>query len=224
MNGILVIDKPGGMTSHDVVSRVRRSLNMKRVGHAGTLDPMATGVLVCLVGKSTKLFDKFVGFDKVYRATMVLGTVTDSADTAGKVLEEHPYGDITREEVEEVLQSFRGEIDQVPPMVSAVKHKGRKLYELARKGITVKREPKRICIHELRMETFALPEVRLYVACSKGTYIRQLAHDIGERLGCGACISQIQRLRVGDFSLDEAISLEEIHESHLRHWQSPADV
>jgi len=224
MEGILVIDKPSGYTSHDVVAVARRSLNFKKIGHAGTLDPMATGVLVCLVGRSTKLFNKFVAFDKIYRATMVLGTVTDSADTQGKILEENTFDHITQKDVEDVLKEFIGEIDQVPPMVSAVKIKGKKLYELARKGIVVERAPKRIRIDEMRIEDFSLPEVKIYVVCSKGTYIRQLAHDIGAKLGCGACISQIQRVAVGHYHLDEAISIEELHESHLRNWESPKNI
>ena len=224
MEGILVIDKPDGMTSHDVVAKVRRSLKVKKVGHAGTLDPMATGVLVCLVGKATKLFDQFVAFDKVYRATMILGLVTDSADTQGEVISKKEFHAVTQQQLEDVLQEFRGELEQVPPMYSAVKHKGKKLYELARQGIVVEREAKPIRIDELRIERFTPPEVDIYVACSKGTYIRQLAHDIGERLGCGACISRIQRVAVGKYTLDEAVTLEEIHESHIRNWENPTAV
>ena len=220
MEGILVVHKPEGITSHDVVARARRSLNFKKIGHAGTLDPMATGVLVCLVGKSTKLFDQFMTFDKVYRSTMILGQVTDTADTQGQTLSQKPYDDVTQEQVESVMADFRGSILQVPPMFSAVKHKGKKLYEYARQGLTVEREPKPIRIDELRIENFQLPTIDIYVACSKGTYIRQLAHDIGEQLGCGACVSRIERVSVGPYTLDEAISLEDIHESHLRHWQS----
>jgi len=219
LNGIFIINKPSGITSHDVVDRIRKKFGMKRVGHAGTLDPLATGVLVILVGKSTKLFDKFVGFDKAYRATFILGTRTDSADIQGKIIEQLPYETITPKQVESVFSQFMGEINQVPPMVSAVKKNGKKLYELARKGITVEREPRGVRIDHLELKQFNPPNVKFYLECSKGTYVRQLADDVGEVLGCGACISQIERTKVGAFSLEEAVTLEECNESHLRDWQ-----
>lgn len=216
--GILVIDKPDGITSHDVVARVRKRFKMKKVGHAGTLDPLATGVLVVLLGKATKLSNKFTAFDKAYRATMVLGTKTTTADMQGEIIDQRPYEHITAEQISEVLKNFRGEIDQIPPMFSAVKHKGRKLYELARKGIEVEREPRRISIHKLLVHDIRLPEIKFYVECSKGTYIRQLAADVGEALGCGACISQIQRTKVGRFILEDAVTLEDMNEDSIRHW------
>ncbi len=219
MEGILVVNKPDGMTSHDVVAIVRRTFKMKRVGHAGTLDPLATGVLVVLIGKATKLFDKFVGFDKAYIATLKLGTVTDSADIQGKVLDQRPYEHITEEQIKDAFSKFSGDMEQLPPMVSAVKMGGKKLYELARKGITVERKPRAITIHELKILDITFPEVKFYLDCSKGTYVRQLAHDIGEALGCGACITQIQRTKVGDFTIDEAVTLEDMRESHIRNWQ-----
>lgn len=219
MEGILVVNKPKGITSHDVVDRVRRRFKMKRVGHAGTLDPLATGVLVILIGKSTKLFDKFVGFDKAYRATLVLGTVTDSADTQGKILSEKSYEHITRSQVEEVFKRFVGEGEQIPPMVSAVKVGGKKLYELARKGLVVEREPRKIRIDRLEVEGMDAPYVKFFMACSKGTYVRQLAHDVGEVLGCGACISQIERVNVGKYSINDSVLIEDINESHIRHWE-----
>jgi len=219
VEGILIVNKPGGMTSHDVVARVRRKFKIRRVGHAGTLDPLATGVLVVLVGKATKLFAKFVTFDKAYRATLVLGTATTSADTEGKITEQKPYDHVTRGQVEEVFAQFLGETEQVPPMVSAVKKAGRKLYQLARKGLVVEREPRPIRIDRLEIEAFDSPEVRFYLECSKGTYVRQLAEDAGNLLGCGACISQIQRTKVGRFTIDEAVTIEDLHESHLRRWE-----
>ncbi len=219
MEGILVIDKPEGITSHDVVARVRRHFNMKRVGHAGTLDPLATGVLVILLGKSTKLFEKFVAFDKAYRSTLLLGTVTDSADIQGKILSEKPFDHISRRQVEEVFTQFLGEGEQIPPMVSAVKIKGKKLYELARKGIVIDRPARQIRIDRLDCEEMTSPYVKFYMACSKGTYVRQLAHDVGEKLGCGACISQIQRVNVGKYSLNDAVTIEEMNESHIRNWE-----
>ena len=218
LEGILVINKPQGMTSHAVVARVRRILGIKKVGHAGTLDPLATGVLVVLVGRSTKLFEKFVAFDKAYRATFLLGKKTDSADIEGKVLVERPYDQVDRSRVEEAFVRFTGVIQQVPPMVSAVKKGGRKLYELARQGVEVPREPREVRIDQLTLRRFEPPEVEFYVECSKGTYVRQIADDVGEALGCGACISQIERTKVGPFTLDKAIDLQDCHERHLRHW------
>jgi len=218
-DGIIVVDKPGGMTSHDVVACVRKKLKMRRIGHAGTLDPLATGVLVLLLGRKTKLFNKFVTFDKAYRATMILGTETTSADTHGKILKQSDYKQITKAQVEEAFGRFRGDLEQVPPMVSAVKIKGKKLYQLARAGIEVKREARKIRINTLVLESFDLPEVKFYLECTKGTYVRQLAEDIGKHLGCGACISQIQRTKVGEFCLKDSVSLKDIDESHIRNWQ-----
>lgn len=218
MEGIVVVNKPDGLTSHDVVARIRRKLKTRRVGHAGTLDPLATGVLVVLLGKATKLFDKFVSFDKAYRATLKLGTKTDSADIQGKVLEEKSFTHITPTQIQEAFQRFEGEIEQVPPMVSAVKVKGKKLYEMARAGIQVERRPRSIVIKTLHVEEINFPYVKFYLECSKGTYVRQLAEDIGDVLGCGACITQIQRTRVGRFSIEEAVSLEELNESHIQRW------
>ena len=216
--GIIIVNKPDGITSHDVVEQVRHKFKMRRVGHAGTLDPMATGVLVILLGKATQLFNKFVNFDKAYRAELILGTSTDSSDIRGKVLKQDPYEHITARQIEEAFARFLGEIQQVPPMVSAVKVKGKKLYELARRGIQIERQARLIKIHSLKIEGINLPRVKFYVECSKGTYVRQLAYDIGEVLGCGACISRIERTKVGSFSIEEAVNLEDLNESHVRHW------
>ena len=218
MNGIVVIDKPNGITSHDVVDRIRKKFSMKRVGHAGTLDPLATGVLVLLLGKATKLFEKFVAFDKAYRATMILGTKTVSADTQGEVIEKKDWEYITKEKIEEVFEKFRGDIEQLPPMVSAVKVGGKKLYELARKGIKVERQPRSVRIDKLEIEEIDFPNVKFYMECSKGTYVRQLADDIGDVLGCGACISQIQRTKVGPFNIEEAVTIEDLNEDNIRDW------
>lgn len=217
--GIIVVNKPDGLTSHDVVARVRHKLKIRRVGHAGTLDPMATGVLILLIGKATKLFNKFVALDKAYRATLILGMTTDSSDICGKILKQNSCENITSRQIEQAFIQFVGEIDQVPPMVSAVKIKGKKLYELARKGIEIERAARRIKIYSLKIEAIDMPEVKFSVECSKGTYVRQLAHDIGDVLGCGACISKIERTKVGAFSIDEAVKLEDLNESHIRHWQ-----
>ena len=219
-DGIVVINKPNGVTSHDVVESVRRCFKMSRVGHAGTLDPLATGVLVMLLGNSTKLFDKFVGFDKAYQATLVLGTATTTADTQGKVIEQKPFEHITKQQILDILKTFLGETQQIPPMVSALKVKGKKLYELARKGIEVKREPRLIKIHRLDLLEFNPPHVKFYLECSKGTYVRQLAEDVGKILGCGACICQIERTKVGDFSIDQAVKIEDLNESLIRRWSN----
>ena len=220
MEGIIVVDKPSGMTSHDVVARVRRCLNTRRVGHAGTLDPLATGVLIILVGNSTKLFDKFVGFDKAYQATMQLGLKTHSADIQGQTLEERPFAGIDQKDVEKAFLKFTGDIEQVPPMVSAVKHKGERLYKLARKGLTVERPARKVRIDVLQVLDFSSPFVKFFLDCSKGTYVRQVAEDVGEVLGCGACITEIRRTKVGPFGIEAAVKLEELNESHLKRWPS----
>lgn len=219
MQGILLINKPAGITSHDVVAKIRKKFSIKKVGHAGTLDPLATGLLIILLGKSTRLFDKFVGFDKAYRATLILGTTTVSADTQGEVLSQKPFDHIKEQQVIDAFKHFTGEIDQLPPMVSAVRHKGKKLYELARKGITVERTPRRITIHKLEIEKFDLPKVQFYLECSKGTYVRQIASDVGDFLHCGACICQIERTKIGDFSIEQSVNIEDVNESHIRDWQ-----
>ena len=219
MKGIIVVNKPNGITSHDVVSEVRRKLHIRRVGHAGTLDPLATGVLIILVGQSTKLFQKFVEFDKAYRATLILGTSTNSADIQGKIIQQLPYQHIELSQIEDTFKKFKGEIQQIPPMVSAVKIKGTKLYHLARKGIEIKRNSRTVKIHCLKLINIQLPEVEFYLECSRGMYVRQLAEDIGKELGCGACISKIERIKVGQFHINDAIKIEDINESHIRHWE-----
>ena len=220
MEGFVVINKPNGITSHQVVQKVRRRFSMKRVGHAGTLDPMATGVLIMLLGKSTKLFNDFVGFKKEYRATLILGVKTTTADTQGETVLERRYENITNKNIEDAFNKFKGEIEQVPPMYSAVKFKGKKLYELARKGIVVQRAARKVMINSLNIEEIKLPEIKFNLECSKGTYVRQLAEDIGEVLGCGACISRIERTKVGSFRIEDAINIEELDESHIQHWSN----
>ena len=212
LNGILVIDKPSGITSHDVVDAVRRKLKMKQVGHAGTLDPLATGVLVILLGQATKLFNKFSAFDKAYAATITLGIKTDTADICGNVIDQKPYDSVTEAQVKEIFKSFLGEIKQIPPMVSALKHKGKRLYQLARKGVEVEREARHVKIYSLELLEFALPKVKLSLECSKGTYVRKIAEDVGELLGCGGCISQIHRTKVGPFNIEQAVRLETFSE------------
>ena len=224
MEGIVVVNKPPGMTSHDVVHRVRKIFNMRRVGHAGTLDPLATGVLVVLLGKATKLFNRFVEFDKAYRATLRLGTRTTTADIMGKVLEQKPFAHVTRAQVEKIFTQFIGEQEQMPPMVSALKFQGRRLYALAREGKEVARTPRKIRIMELKILDFSNPEVQFFMECTKGTYVRKFAEDAGELLGCGACISQIERTKVGPFTIEQSVALENLNESYLRRWPDQAAV
>jgi tRNA pseudouridine55 synthase len=216
INGVLIVNKPQGLTSHDVVAAIRRKFGIRRVGHAGTLDPLATGVLVLLIGTTTKLFNKFQSLDKAYRATLQLGTATHTADIHGKILCERPYAHITKDQLARVIEEFVGEIEQIPPMVSAVKVGGKRLYKLARQGIEVKRRPRKVTINALRLLHFEAPHVEFYLECSKGTYVRQLAHDIGERLGCGACITQIERIKVGTFGIEDAVNLAEVKENDVR--------
>ena len=216
LNGILIVDKPMDVTSHDVVDVVRRKFNMRQVGHAGTLDPLATGVLIILLGRATKLFNKFSSCDKAYTATMTLGLVTDTADIRGKILQQKTCGDIRADQVKEVFGKFLGGIDQVPPMVSALKHKGKRLYQLAREGIEVKREARRVTIYSLQLLKFQPPDVQFSVECSKGTYVRKIAEDVGNVLGCGACISQIHRTKVGSFGIDQAVKLENLCEGNVQ--------
>jgi len=217
--GILIIDKPSGVTSHDIVDIVRKKINIKQVGHSGTLDPLATGVLVLLVGKATKLFSKFVNFDKEYEATLMLGIVTSTGDSQGKILSKNDFSHLTQDNVRGAFLEFIGPSLQVPPMVSAIKYKGRRLYELARRGIEVKRAARPINIYELNISRMELPEVDFLVKCSKGTYIRRLGEEIGEKLCVGGYISRIRRTALGPFNIRDAVSLEDIHESNIRDWK-----
>lgn len=215
-DGILVVNKPQGMTSHDVVDFVRRKLRIRRVGHSGTLDPIATGVLLILVGKATKLFNRLLGFDKEYVATITLGTRTNSGDITGRVIEKKDFNGITKEKVDEVFRQFQGEVFQVPPMFSALKHKGKRLYLLARRGIEVKRFPRPIIIKELKLLDFNLSQIKFYLKCSRGTYVRKIAEDIAHSLGTLGCISWIERQAIGPFSIKEAISLDEIDQKYIQ--------
>ncbi len=213
--GMILVNKPKGMTSHDVVDAARQRLGIRKIGHAGTLDPMATGLLILLVGRATKLASRFVDLDKEYEATMFLGKKTDTCDAEGKVIEERPVN-VSEEDIRRVFSQFVGEISQVPPMVSAIRYKGKRLYELARKGIVVERPPRKVKIHKLEIKRIAIPEVDFVVACSKGTYIRKLCEDIGDALGCGAYQSRLHRIRIGPFHIDEAVSVDQINESVIR--------
>ena len=209
MNGIIIIDKPQEWTSNDVVSRLRRVFNTRRIGHGGTLDPMATGVLPAFVGRATRGVEFFEHAEKVYETTIRFGLTTDTEDITGKTLTETEVS-LTREELEAVLPRFRGDILQVPPMYSAIKVNGQKLYDLARKGREVERQPRPITIHELQLLEFAGNEARLRVRCSKGTYIRTLCKDIGEALGCGGCMAALRRVQAGEYTLEGSIPLRQL--------------
>ena len=211
-NGILIVDKPAGWTSQDVVSKLRGVLHERRAGHGGTLDPMATGVLPVFFGRATRAVEFFEHAEKAYLATLRLGTVTDTQDTTGTVLETRPV-DVTEARLREVLEEFTGEIEQIPPMYSAIKVQGRKLYDLARRGVEVERKPRRITIYELELlGRDAAGDWALRVVCSKGTYIRTLCHDIGAELGCGGCMSALTRTMAAGYTLGEAVTLEAAQE------------
>ena len=209
MDGIFNIYKEKGFTSHDVVAIVRRTIHMKKVGHTGTLDPDAEGVLPVCVGKATKLSDVIMDGRKSYRAMLRLGVTTTTEDASGEVLETKAVV-FDEEKIRAAVAAFIGRLEQVPPMYSAVKVNGKKLYELAREGQEVERKARRITIHEIRILEINLPEVKLEVTCSKGTYIRTLCHDIGQKLGCGGCMKELLRTRVERFGLEDSIRLGEI--------------
>jgi tRNA pseudouridine55 synthase len=213
MDGLLVIDKPGGVSSHDVVRQVRRLSRQRQVGHAGTLDPMATGILVVGLGDGTRIIQFLMDSEKTYRVTMKLGESTDTQDAEGCVLEKRNWNEVTTAALESACPLFVGPIMQVPPMYSALKKDGVPLYRLARQGIEVERQPREITIHQILIEEIDFPFVTLRVDCSKGTYIRTLCHDIGETLGCGAHVTALRRIRSGCFSESDCIRLDDYQNS-----------
>ena len=215
-NGILVIDKPAGWTSQDVAAKLRGVFHERRVGHGGTLDPMATGVLPIFIGRATRAAEFAESAEKEYIVGLRLGLVTNTQDTTGEALEEHPVC-VTREEVQAALQRFLGQISQIPPMYSAIKINGQKLYELARKGKEVARRPRSITIHELELLEGGGAEYLLRVRCSKGTYVRTLCHDLGAALGCGGCMSSLRRTRAGSFTLEQALTMQQVLEFAAEH-------
>lgn len=206
MSGVLVADKPSGWTSHDVVAKVKRTLGAKKVGHLGTLDPMATGVLPLVINGATKFADSLGGTVKVYRATLKLGEDTDTYDKEGQVVRRGETGSLADADVREVLRGFAGKMMQTPPMYSAIKKHGVPLYTLARKGVEVEREARQIEIHSLEIVTISLPFVEFSVRCSKGTYVRSICHDTGAALGCGGHLFDLRRTASGVFTIDEAVS------------------
>jgi len=208
--GILLVDKPQGITSHDVVSKMRRVFHIKKVGHAGTLDPMATGLLLILIGKATKASQYLMSMDKEYTGTVRLGQITDSQDADGEMLEERPVPELTEAGVKAQMKTFLGDQYQMPPMFSAKKINGQKLYKLARQGKTVEREPRVIHISRFEMTNFAPPEISFLVGTSKGAYVRTIAHDLGERLGCGGHLNELRRTAVGQFRVEKSATIEEL--------------
>ena len=210
MHGLLLIDKSAGMTSHDVVRRVRRIFKTRKVGHGGTLDPLATGVLPVAIGDGTKILQFLLSEDKSYRATFKFGITTDTFDAEGQVLLERPVPEFTSADLENVCTEFRGKIEQLPPMFSALKKDGIPLYKLARQGKTVERKLRQVIIRRLDLIHSDLQTATIEVDCSKGTYIRTLISDIGEQLGCGAHLTALRRLQSGEFSIDECLTLEEL--------------
>ncbi len=209
-DGVLLVDKPSGPTSHDVVDRIRRHFAVRKVGHCGTLDPMATGLLVLVLGRATKLQASLISDDKTYEGVMTLGISTDSQDADGTILAEQPVTAFAAADIEKVFEQFRGDIQQVPPMVSAVKHRGQPLYKLARKGKTVEREPRLVHIYDFRLLTLSLPRVAFRITCTKGTYVRTICADVGVQLGCGAHLAELRRTRSGKFDVAQAITMPEL--------------
>lgn len=212
MNGIVIIDKPAGWTSQDVTARLRRVFGTRRIGHGGTLDPMATGVLPVFVGRATRGVEFFEHAEKTYETELLLGVATDTEDTTGTVLFRREVS-VTPEQLTAVLERFRGEIMQIPPMYSALKVNGQKLCDLARKGRQVERQPRPVTIHELTLLSREGDTLRLRVRCSKGTYIRTLCADIGEALGCGGCMQALRRTQAGEYTIAEAVPLQQLLES-----------
>ena len=210
LDGAILVDKPSGPTSHDVVDAIRRKFGIKKVGHCGTLDPNATGLLIIVLGRGTKLSERLMGDDKVYEGTIKFGETTDSYDSDGELTASMPVMPMTRDQLNEEAATFIGDLMQVPPMVSAIKKNGVPLYKLARKGIEVEREPRLIHIYNYRFTEYSEPLGKFRVACTKGTYIRSLAHDLGQKLGCGAHLTTLRRSASGKFDVADALPLDAI--------------
>lgn len=216
IDGVLLVDKASGMTSHDVVAIVRRRLGFKKVGHCGTLDPLATGMLIVVLGRGTKIQDLLMAEDKEYVGTLSLGATTDSQDADGKILETKTVPDFSREQIDAAFGRFDGDFYQMPPMVSAIKKEGVPLYKLARQGKTVEREPRFVHVFAHEIQSVQLPEIDFRVVCSKGFYVRTYAHDIGAELGCGAHLKALRRTKSGRFTLERAITVDELQRQEPR--------
>ena len=219
--GILLVDKPSGITSHNIVDRLRKKLNMKKIGHAGTLDPLATGLMIMLIGKATKVSQFLINLDKAYEGIFKLGEETDSQDSDGEVVNKKGLPEnLSAEMIEDVMKEFLGDQYQTPPMFSAKKINGVPLYKMARKGKTVDREPRVIRINELSLRGWNSPEGQFYMECSKGTYVRTVFHDLGQKLGCGGHLTSLRRTKINDFSIEGVPSLEEIETMGSGEFQS----
>jgi len=212
-DGVLLVDKAEGMTSHDVVALARRKLGTKKIGHCGTLDPAATGLLLLTIGRGTKVQDLLMSEDKEYAGTFVLGVTTDTQDREGEVIQERPVPALEEDQIRSVFETFRGDFYQLPPMVSAKKHGGVPLYKLARQGKTVEREPRLVHVYRYTIDRIELPQIDFSVLCSKGFYVRTYVHDIGEALGCGAHLKALRRTRSGRFDVANAITVDEIKQA-----------
>ena len=212
-SGVLLIDKAPGMTSHDVVAIARRQLNMKKIGHCGTLDPMATGLLMLVINRATKIQDLLMSEDKTYAGTMTFGATTTTQDKEGEIVEEKEVPDLSQEEIIDAFEKLTGDFEQIPPMVSAIKKDGVPLYKLARKGKVVERKPRAVSVKGYEVTRVDLPEIDFVVDCSKGFYVRTYAHDIGESLGCGAHLSSLRRTRSGKFTLERAVPVSVLKEA-----------
>ncbi len=210
LDGALLVDKPAGPTSHDVVDLIRRHFQIKKAGHCGTLDPSATGLLIIVLGRATKLSERLMSDDKVYEGTIKLGETTDTHDAAGELVSSLPVPPLTQEELNSAANAFVGDHMQTPPMVSAIKKAGVPLYKLARKGVEVEREPRLIHIYQFRFSAYQEPVGWFRLACTKGTYVRTLAHDLGQNLGCGAHLASLRRISSGSFQVSNAIALEDL--------------
>lgn len=219
IDGVLTVDKPQGWTSHDVCAFVRKRFRIKKVGHAGTLDPLATGLLVLLLGRATKYSIELSSCDKEYLGIMELGIQTDSHDLNGKVIQQAPWESVTLDEIRQKAVEFTGDIPQVPPMVSALKRKGVRLYKLARQGQTVPREARIVTVRELRIEKKEEAKVHFFACVSKGTYLRTLINDLGSALGCLASLAELRRLRSGDFVLQESVTIEDLRKISIQEFR-----
>lgn len=215
LNGVLLLDKPMDHTSHDVVARLRGKLKTRKIGHAGTLDPMATGLLVVLVGKATRISQYLISLDKEYTGTIELGKITDSQDAEGQVMETRLVPEFTEEQIKTAMKGFLGDQYQTPPMYSAIKIDGVPLYKMARKGEDVVREPRFIRVSSFELTRFALPHLDFILRCSKGTYVRTIAHDLGHKLGCGGHLSALRRTASGQFNIADAVTLDALLEMPL---------
>lgn len=223
MNGVINVYKPSGITSFDVVRTIKRLSKTKKVGHTGTLDPMASGVLPVCINNATKIVDYIMQNHKVYKATLKLGVTTDTYDREGKILSESELNNISDKDIEEVIKGFVGDIEQMPPMYSALKVNGKRLYELARKGIEIERQKRKITIYDINIENIDTPYVEFTVKCSKGTYIRSLCYDIGDVLKVGGAMWDLERVETGTFSIENSIALEDLNEENIENFIIPID-